>query len=240
MQTSIITFDGKLDQLVGFKNSKGTYSLRKRITPKNPNTANQRVVRSVFKAAVAAASALKNNLQGLIPAANQLRISPRNMFVKLNTHSYGLIEDPQTGAIGARLEWNELKLSTGSNHNVLTPAIQVLPGQVMLSWAANSHGDDDLDDPVYVIGIDTKDMAVFSTNAKRRDGQATIENIPANRATNHLEVYIFTQHFLTAAARASYELYLNNQGINAESFLSSSAANSVFSPTEFAGEATLQ
>ena len=229
MQTSIITFDGKLDNLVGFKNNKGTYSLRKRIKPANPNTIQQRAQRARFTAVSKLEQLLRPQLFGLKPAANQDKISIRNEFMKLNIGACENVGVTEEG-FEVMLRYENVSVAKGNGRPISNPQFQAnIPGTVIFTYSANSLGDSDLDDPVHLIGIIGDMDRVYHAQAKRRDGQLALENLPADTVGKKMTVYYFTQHFNTASAQTAYDAYLSQSQVTAIGFLSESAANSVFS-----------
>ena len=228
-QTSIITFDGKLDNLVGFKNNKGTYSLRKRIKPANPNTIQQRAQRAKFTAVSKLEQLLRPQLFGLKPAANQDKISLRNEFMKLNI---GVCENVgmEDGGFKVQLLYDNVTVAKGNGRPISKPQFQAdIPGTVIFTYSANSLGDSDLDDPVHLVGIIGDMERVYHAQAKRRDGQLALENLPANTAGKTMTLYHFTQHFNTPAAQAVYDSYLSTNQAEAIGWLFESASNSIFS-----------
>lgn len=144
MQTSIITFDKKLDNLVGFKTKSGGYAIRKRVTPTNPNTRPQRNQRVRFLGAQALAAIFKNCLVGFAPYAAQKKISTRNAFTKTNLLAQGTITAQLTGALTsddmtaleAQVDYAKIELSRGIAYNAGVTAApdEFEPGTVTLKF----------------------------------------------------------------------------------------------------------
>lgn len=119
-QTGIITFKGKLDNLVGARNQKGTYSIRRiNKKPKQPNTARQIQARAKFLALSQAASTFSPVLPLLAPFAKQNKISTRNAFIKLNYPAVQ-VED-----LTATLDPAQIILATGSQPLQVTRQTQI-------------------------------------------------------------------------------------------------------------------
>lgn len=239
MQTSIITFDGKLDTLVGFKNNSGGYSLRKRIKPRNPNTYAQRDVRAKFTAVSRLEQTMRPQLFGLVPAAKQDKITVRNEFIKVNfsgCETVGIQDDE----LVVSLSYQNLVVAKGSGRQVLNPQFQTdIPGTIIFTYDANSQGNEDLDDPIHLIGLIGNMDRVFHAQAKRRDGQLALENLPADTSGETMYLYYFTQHFSTASAKASYDAAVLANQADGYAFLAESAANSIFSDSKYGAKVTL-
>ncbi len=108
-QTGIITFKGKLDNLVGARNQKGTYSIRRlNKKTKQPNTTRQIQARAKFLALSQAASTFSPVLPLLTPYAKKNKISTRNAFIKLNYPA------AQAEGLTATLDPAQIILATGN------------------------------------------------------------------------------------------------------------------------------
>lgn len=237
MQTSIITFDGKLDNLVGFKNNKGTYSLRKRITPANPQTEKQVVARARFKALSICAQDFSKALFGLTKFTKTNRITPRNSFMKLNYPLVKGVDPTPDGLIAAEIiRWEDLILSHGNADNVEFSSIDVSkPGSVTIPFSNPYQLPSDT--PVYIVAYIPALNKTFIASSSISYAAVVLE-VPPIASGEEIYVFGFTQTFLDEQTRLDYGIALN-EGVVCEVLGKATAMNSNFSPTHFVGKATL-
>lgn len=236
-QTSIITFDGKLDNLVGFKNNKGTYSLRKRIKPANPQTEKQVIARARFTALSNGAQVFSKALFGLTKYARTNRITPRNSFMKLN---YPLVQTvsptPEDLIAAEQLPWELLQLTHGSADNVEWSNVDVsTPGRVIVPFSNPYQLPQNT--PVHVVAyIPALNKTIIASNYISYS--AVIFEVPPIASGEEIYVFGFSQILLTAQAQLEYDTQYND-GVVCYVAAHSTAMDSNFSPTHFVGKATL-
>lgn len=237
MQTSIITFDGKLDNLVGFKNNKGTYSLRKRIKPANPQTKKQIVARARFKAVSLCAQDFKRVLFGLYPYAKQQKITLRNAFMKLN-YDLASTSDPMPEGVitSEQLKYTELQLTKDTFNGVIfqNPDFS-RPGVITVVFENPQQlaADDIVHLVAYIpsMNLTVADSTTVSQNI------ATIQ-LPTTASGEEAHLFGFTQHFNNEQARIDYAAYIDD-GMIVDANAFSSAMGSDFSRTEHLGKGTI-
>lgn len=235
MQTSIITFSGKLDNLVGFRTSKGGYSIRKHLASvKQPNTQKQIDARTKFLATIKAAETFRNALDGLVPYARQNRINVRNAFVKLNRPL--AVAENNTAYIVP----DQLVLAKG---NALAPVFgqisEETPQRVTISWTSPEGTSDD--DAVYGIVYSPELELAFLASAQQKAGSLSI-NLPASVSGTKVHVYAFAQRFNTAGDAYTYWKGIDDAQ-NGRFFGSAEArvvaSNSNFSESTYLGNPTV-
>ncbi len=234
-QTSIITFSGKLDNLVGFRTSKGGYAIRKHLpSVKQPNTQKQIDARTKFLATIKAAETFRNALDGLVPFARQNRINVRNAFVKLNRPL--AVAENNTAFITP----DQLILAKG---NALAPVFDrpsaETPKQVTINWT-NPEGTSD-DDAVYGIAYSPELEIAFLASTKQTNDSLDI-TLPATVSGTKVHVYAFAQRFNTTGDAYTYWKGID-EAQNGRFFGSAEArviaSNSNFSDSQYLGEVTV-
>lgn len=241
MQTSVITFKGKLDNIVGFKNNKGTFSLRKRITPKNPNTEKQRNARLKFLMANNLAAIFKHT-SGMVKFAKDNKISPSNAFVKANYDA--ILNVVPTGDdevnLRAKIDYDNITVAVGN-------AIGVIPGLLNLETPQkvtipfdyyNVPGEvNDNDVVVAVAYCPNLNVAVSATS--RRSLKTITVNVPSQFSGETVHVYLFTQNIKDSAARSDYWTNPETSSYDGFNALNSAVAQSDFSASVYAGHGTI-
>lgn len=238
MQTSIITFEGKLDNLVGFKNNKGTYSLRKRITPKNPNTEKQRNTRLKFLVANNLAAIFKHT-SGMVKFAKDNKISPSNAFVKANYSA--IVNVTPTGTdeadLRAKIDYDNITVAVGNAIGVIPerPNFET-PQQITVPFDyIDIPGAINDDDVVVAVAYCPNLNAVFSATARRSLKSITLRT-PSQFSGETVHVYLFTQNINDAAARSWYWTSPETSSFDGFNALNSAVAQSDFSNSVYAGQ----
>lgn len=234
MQTSIITFDGKLDNLVGFKNNKGTYSLRKRIKPTNPQTEKQVIARARFKLLSTMANEFRDMLAGLYPYASRNKITLRNAFMKENYPLVQNITPPTTGAIDTqKLPYDTMQLTHGIYPSVYfqTPDYSTPKTiRVIFDTPPSLNPTDIVHLVAYfpALGMALQDKAPVSNSL-------VVMPLDSQFSGEVVQLWGYTQHFLNDQARIDYEA----GGDKVDAFIRSAAMNSEFSATYYLGQGTI-
>lgn len=254
-QTSVITFKGKLDNIVGFKTAKGEYALRKREAPKNPRTPNQVAQRVRFLAATGLASLLDNHLAGLQRYAKQNKITRRNAFVKLNlayqADGNDIIQanlDPYlrgvSSEIKAVINYNSLKLAHGEAIN-FTPTAQMIDNQTPTMLTFTSEGVNALLEGANLqagplVGmIALNESYAFSVLQNPGSSNSVGIKTPSGVSGEKLHVYVYRVLNTDATISTIYDSIFNGGNLEAIASMYSQLANANISESKYVGEFTV-
>lgn len=167
-QTSIVTFKGKLDNIVGYKNY-GTMALRKLVKPHDTKSIKQVQVRVKFAMFASFASRIIGFING--PFKNS-QMPPLALFIKTN------YEDGIGGSYpDFELLYNKMKVSRGNIDLPYSPSALIDSQTVNVSWTDNSGIGKALSDDAAMILVynSAKGQAVYTLNAgNRQERQATL------------------------------------------------------------------
>lgn len=237
MQTSIFTFNRKLDNVVGFKTRKG-YAVRKHLIPTNPNTEKQVAVRARFKAISVVADDLDTLLTPLSSYASRNKMSLRNAFVKLNYPVVETVDPASEGAINTeKLDYDKLQLTNGSFPGVIFGRADFsTPQQVTITFGdMPGVGPDD----IVVLAAYIPSLNLSLVEKVKASTHVVVMPLPAGASGETVQLWGYTQHFRTQQARVDYEASITNDGVVVDALARNSALNSKFSHTTYLGNGVI-
>lgn len=242
-QTGIITFKGKVGNVVGARDSKGDLTI-KAYQPevKQSNTEGQIIARVKFLTLTALASATKNVQLGLAAYAASNKLTIRNAFTKLNANAVAVYPpdptaNPPRKDYEGKVDYHWVKFSQGTVNNVVfrTPDLST-PQEISCDFSDPEH-DQSGNRLVYLAAVCPElEEAYISAPVEARMGSVTIENTPASWNSMMVHVYGFTQEFTSEASKLAYLSYWNGQAsIEAKASLDKMAREARFSNTYYCG-----
>lgn len=237
MQTSVFTFNRKLDNVVGFKSKRG-YAVRKLITPTNPNTEKQVAVRARFKALSVVANDLNNIITPLYTYASRNKMSLRNAFVKLNYPVVQTVDPASEGAINTeKLDYNKLQLTNGSFPGVVFGRADFNTPQLVTVTFEDMPGV--APDDIVVLAAYIPGLNLTVTEKVKASTHTVAMPLPAAASGETIQLWGYTQHFNTEQARVDYEASFKNDGVIVDALARNSAMNSKFSHTTYLGNGVI-
>ncbi len=185
IQTSIITFKGKLDNVVGMKGF-GHYNMRKKVDPANPRTVKQLTQR----AKVAVIGTFAGKIKFLVNKT--FKNSKRTSFAEFINKNFEV-------AIGGsypnfEMDFSKVQVAQGPVMLPDNPSASEDSGNISVSWTDNSivnmmecTGDDKVCVLVY---NSAKEQTIPAIDvAKRSDNQTTVA-VPTNWSGDNVEVWL--------------------------------------------------
>lgn len=192
IQTSIITFKGKLDNVVGMKGF-GQYNLRKKVNPANPNTIKQQTARAKIAVIGAFAGKIKSFINKTFKNGRKTSFAE---FIDRN------FEKVISGAFPAfEIDFSKVQVSQGVIMLPDNPSASEDSGNISVSWTDNTIASMDecqAEDKVCVLVYNSaKQQTIPAIDvAKRSDNQTTVA-VPANWSGDNVEVWL-CMHQLTS------------------------------------------
>lgn len=184
IQTSIVTFKGKLDNTVGQK-SFGGYSLRKKVNPRNPRTIKQLTQRAKIKLIATFAGCLKGIINKTFKNSKRTSFSE---FINKNFETCFAGSYPNF-----EIQYDAVKVSQGPIQLPGNPSASVDGGNISVSWTDNTVADIpecQSEDKVNVVVYNSAQEQTICalSGAKRSDNQTTV-SIPAHWSGDNVEVW---------------------------------------------------
>lgn len=203
-QQSVITFTGKLGEIVGQKSIKGDLILRKRIfDPKVSESEASKNARTRFLAVSAAQQLFKKASFGLENYARTKKMSVRNAFMSLN---YAPVnnENIEGSANGAALGYDAVLVAYGEGTPVIFGRPDVnTPQKYTIDYSTDTTAGGGDNDAVFVVLVNPNVSETVIGSAKRSDGTITID-APAHWSGEQIHAYGFTQEFSSETDADSY------------------------------------
>lgn len=244
-QVSTLKMTGSFAGAVGYIDQQGRVQMRSKPEKiSDANTKKQQAVRTRFLAITSLAKAFSKTAIGLTMVAKSKKISPRNMFTKLN---YGATE-ATVGAdtVTATTDFTLLEVSRGDNPEVSFGSPQTDdPLTVKVSFAPNSDmpgaSEGDL---VYLLVYNPGDnRTIISDPVKRGSGTSQTASVKVPNGWNGETVHVwgFSQGFATEQARTEYLSYWNRKrdAGAAEALTEMNASDTDFSNSHYIGNGTI-
>lgn len=243
-QVSTLKMTGSFAGAVGYIDQQGRVQMRSKAEKfTDANTKKQQGVRTRFLAITSVALAFKKTAIGLSMVAKRKKITPRNMFIKIN---YGAtIADVQAEKVTAETDFSELVIAQGENPNVTFGSPNFEDAQtVKATFSKNSDlpgaADTDL---VYLVIYNPGDNRTVISDPVTRDvnGSAITVTVPQTWNGETVHVWGFTQGFATEQARTEYLSYWNRQRAAgaAEALSQMNAADTEFSNSQYIGNGSI-
>lgn len=235
---------GSFAGAVGYIDPQGRVQMRSKAEAfHDANTTKQQKVRTRFLAITSVAKAFSKTAIGLTMVAKGKKITPRNMFVKLN---YGAtIAEVSSGKVDAETDFTELTLAQGDCPNVSfgSPNFDE-PLTVGVTFSKNTDfpGADDKDLVYLVVYNPADNMSIISDPVTRDVVNSTISvGVPNAWNGETVHVWGFTQGFKSEQARTEYLSYWNRQKAAgaAEALTQMSATDTEFSDSHYIGNGSI-
>lgn len=239
---SIISFTGRVGNLVGAKGPKGKVVLRPyQDSVANPNTPKQIINRTKFLTLQGMGISSKPALFGLAAAAKAAGVSRTNLFFKINYPQVSAALDNLTQKYKGSLDWEHLQFSRGTLPEPIVNTAVVDDGSIMLplSDTASIPGTS-RDDIVYGIVYDTIDCKIIAIEQTTRVDEEIIFHIPSSSHNHKCRVYAFAQGISDTNDRVSYIDYFNGRIVLAEATVAEIESGANYSNTVHCGEVMVQ
>lgn len=243
-QVSTLKMTGSFAGAVGYIDQQGRVQMRskpEKIT--DANTKKQQAVRTRFLAITSVAKAFAKTSIGLTMVAKSKKITPRNMFVKVNYRA--TTAEESTGKVDAETDFTELTVAQGDCPNVSFGAPDFdTPLTVKCTFMPNSDlpGATE-DDVVYLLAYNPGDnRTVISDPVRRGSGSGTVSvTVPASWNGETVHVWGFSQGFASEQARTEYLSYWNRQRAAgaAEALTEMNASDTEFSNSHYIGNGSI-
>lgn len=237
-QVSTLKMTGSFAGAVGYIDQQGRVQMRSKPEKfTDANTKKQQGVRTRFLAITSVAKAFQKTSIGLSMVAKAKKITPRNMFTKLN---YGATTTTESaGSITAETDFSELVIARGGNPKVTFGAPDfTTPLTVKATFSKNS----DLpgatnDDLVYIVVYNPEDNLTIISDPVTRNTEEVSLTVPASWNGARVHVWGFSQGFASEQARTDYLSYWNNKKAAgaAEALTEMNASDTEFSDSQYLG-----
>lgn len=243
-QVSTLKMTGSFAGAVGYIDPQGRVQMRSKAEAfHDANTKKQQAVRTRFLAITSVAKAFSKTAIGLTMVAKSKKITPRNMFTKLN---YGATTNGESnGNITAETDFSELTLAQGDCPSVSfgSPNFDD-PLTVSATFGKNSDFPGAKDkDLVYLIVYNPADnMSIISDPVTRDVNGSTVSvTVPNSWNGETVHVWGFTQGFASEQARTEYMSYWNRTRAAgaAEALTQMNANDTVFSDSHYIGNGSI-
>lgn len=203
IQTSIITFKGKLDNIVGQKSFKGLMALRKKVTPKNPRTQKQ----TIHRAKIAIIGKFAGKIKGVV----------NHTFKNPNRTSYSeFINVNFENIIGGTwptlsLLYDKVQISRGNLANGISPNAVIESNTVTVSWTDNSGiGDNKSSDQAILLAFNSvKQESVYTMDGGTRSSRQATLTLPSFWSGDSVDIWLA----MTNGNDYSDSVYLGNFSI---------------------------
>ena len=230
-QTGIITFKGKVGNVVGARDSKGDLTI-KAYQPevKQNNTEGQIIARVKFLTMTALAKGLRNGLFGLSNYAAQQKLTTTNAFQRLNKlmvdcYPPDPTANPPRKDYEGHVDFIQLRIAKGSlvapiaTHPLAQKNIQWEMGRVTIdvSFTANDQRPEGEETRLVTLVAYNKNsnITAVSAPASYRDGDVFIRDL-SWEAGDNVYVWLVVQDFKDTETMGRYLSYWNNGTPTAE------------------------
>ena len=243
-QVSTLKMTDSFAGAVGYIDQQGRVQMRSKAEAfHDANTTKQQKVRTRFLAITSVAKAFQKTSIGLSMVAKAKRITPRNMFVKLN-YSATTAEE-SAGKVDAETDFSELTIAQGDCPQVSfgSPNFDdALTVKCTFSPNSDLPGTSE-DDLVYLVVFNPGDnRTVISDPVRRGSGSGTITvTVPNSWNGETVHVWGFTQGFASEQARTEYMSYWNRTRAAgaAEALTQMNASDTEFSDSHYIGNGSI-
>lgn len=237
-QVSTLKMTGSFAGAVGYIDQQGRVQMRSKAESfHDANTKKQQAVRTRFLAITSVAKAFQKTSIGLSMFAKAQRITPRNMFTKLNYVATTTSES--AGSITAETDFSELVIARGGNPKVSFGSPDFSdPLTVKVNFSKNTDlpgaSDDDL---VYLVVYNPTDNLTVISDPVTRNTETVSLTVPNSWNGERAHVWGFSQGFASEQARTDYLSYWNNKKAAgaAEALTEMNASDTEFSDSQYLG-----